>query len=307
MTLLILGIDALDAGLVERWNINPFKLSQWKEIETYSHGHDNPYTLEVWPTIATGLHAEEHGVTEHNSSDWDNPLLNFLSNFTQALPGRLQSRLGNFLESATSSEFALAETSAPTFFDGPQRTVHNWPGVTNGRELVDVWRMTDAGYSSNEFNREVLGKAAAQFGWAREMLRHDPVLAGVHIHALDVFGHGYAAESDSRTFATGRIKDLEHTYLRVGEMVENIRTEMSDSDDLLVLSDHGMTNELIDDEQTEFGTHSFRAFAASTIDDPLPDSVFDIYDWVEKHTEEGEQEDSMEMPKERLRKLGYIE
>lgn len=72
-----------------------------------------------------------------------------------------------------------------------------------GRELVEVWNMTNAGYSSAAFDREVLGKAAGQFGWAREMLQHDPVLAGVHIHALDVFGHAYANERDDLTHSTG--------------------------------------------------------------------------------------------------------
>jgi len=81
---------------------------------------------------------------------------------------------------------------------------------------------------------------------------------------------------------------------------------MSDEDELLILSDHGMTNELIDDQNVDFGVHSFRAFAATTSDDPLPESVFDVRDWIEAHVEDAEEEDAMEMPKERLRELGYI-
>jgi hypothetical protein len=35
--------------------------------------------------------------------------------------------------------------------------------------------------------------------------------------------------------------------------------------------------------------------------------VFDVHDWVEDHVETGEEEEAMEMPKEQLRELGYIE
>jgi len=307
MTLLIVGLDGLDAGLVEHWDLDSFRLSRSREIETFSYGHVRPYTLEVWPTIATGLHPREHGVIKGDASDWENPILDFFSQFAEHLPGNLQSRLGTYLDSVTSSSFGLATTSAETFFDGPQRTVENWPGVTSGKELVDVWNMTNAGYSSSAFDREVLGKAAGQFGWAREMLHHDPVLAGVHIHALDVFGHAYANDRGDLTHSTGRIGDLERTYRNVAGKVDQLRAALSDDDELLILSDHGMTNELIDDSDVDFGSHSLRAFAATTIDDPLPETVFDIHDWVENHVEVAEEEEAMEMPKEQLRELGYIE
>jgi hypothetical protein len=287
--------------------LDEFKLSRNKEIETYSYSHDSPLTTEVWPTIATGLHPNEHGITSKSSSDWENPVLDILSRYAHKLPGDLRSRLGTFFESKTGSDFALAETSSATFFNGPKRTVQNWPGVENGRELVDVWDMTSAGYSSAAFNREVLAKAASQFGWAKEILKHDTVLAGVHIHALDVFGHAYANERDDLNHSTGRIQDLEHTYRRIAGMVDEVRNAMSENDDLLIISDHGMTNELTDPPETNYGGHSFRAFAATTVESQLPDTVFDIYDWVEAHVDDAKKEEPMEMPEEQLRQLGYIE
>lgn len=307
MTLLIVGLDGLDAGLVEYWDLDPFRLSQSREIETFRYGHVRPYTLEVWPTIATGLHPREHGIIKGDTSDWENPVLDFLSQFAEYLPGDLQSRLGRYLDSTTNSNFDLARTTSDTFFDGPKRAVENWPGVTSGKELVDVWNMTKAGYSSSAFEREVLGKAAGQFGWAREMLHHDPVLAGVHIHALDVFGHAYANNRGDLSHTTGRIQDLERTYRNVAKKVDRLRAALSDDDELLILSDHGMRNELIDEPNVDFGNHSFRAFAATTIDDPLPTTVFDVHDWVESRVGEADEEEAMEMPTEQLRELGYIE
>jgi hypothetical protein len=94
----------------------------------------------------------------------------------------------------------------------------------------------------------------------------------------------------------------------VAGLVENVIEAMSEDDELLILSDHGMKNGLIDDSAPAYGSHSFRAFAATTIDDPLPETVFDVFEWVESHVERGEEDDEeLEMPKERLRKLGYID
>jgi hypothetical protein len=120
MTPVIFGLDALDAALVEHWDLDVFKLTQHKQIETFGYGDKTPYTLEVWPSIATGLHPEKHGITAKDSSDWENPMLDFFSQFAHHLPGNLQSRLGACFESNTSSDFALAETSSKTFFDDPQ-------------------------------------------------------------------------------------------------------------------------------------------------------------------------------------------
>lgn len=309
MTFLILGLDALDFGLVEMWDLEPIQLENYRQIETFSYGHNVPYTLEVWPTIATGLHPRDHGITAKTSSDWENPILDFLSQYAYLLPGRLQSRLGKFFESATSSEFALAETTAETIFDAPNRTVHNWPGVANGRELLDVWNMIDAGYGKWSLEREVLGKAASQFGWAKEMLRHDTDLAGVHIHSLDVLGHAYASEGNDNTHSSSNLQELERIYRDFARRVGNIRGEMDDEDELLILSDHGMTNELTDGPEAYHGGHSQRAFAGTTLDVELPGTVFEYFGWVNSHLEKSKHvgEEPLAMPTEHLRDLGYIE
>jgi hypothetical protein len=183
----------------------------------------------------------------------------------------------------------------------------NWPSVAEGHELVDVCDMTNSGYSSREFDREVLGKAAGQIGWAREMLCHDPVLAGIHIHALEVFRHAYADDKGNLSHSTGRIQDIKRMYYNIANKMKTVQNSMSEEDELLVISDYGMENEISDTPSANFGTHSFRAFAGTTINDPLPDSVFELYNWVERHVEDAEEEEAMQMPKQRLRKLGYID
>lgn len=300
--MVLLALDGLDAGLVERFDIDTYQLNSHDELETYSYSNPGPYTLEVWPTVVTGVHATEHGVTDANVSSWENPVIELASKFTSNLSGSLRSRLGHIVRDTLDTDYAIGETDMETVFDGRDRVVHNWPGVHNSEELRDVWRMTNQGYSKEEFDREVLGKCAEQFGWTREMLNHDVSLVGVHIHALDVFGHAHAEEID----------ELERLYFRVAEFVEELLTDLDDDDDLLILSDHGILNEALDGtdvpEDRELGDHSFRAFASSTRDGPVPESVFEVREWVENNlTETGAEHSDLDMPKEQLRRLGYIE
>jgi len=181
-------------------------------------------------------------------------------------------------------------------FDQESRVVHNWPGVKNSEELRDVWRMTNQDYSREAFEREVYGKAAAQFGWVHEMLNHRLSLAGVHIHTLDLFGHSYHDDEEA----------LAATYSRVGEFVDEVRTAMSEDDELLLLSDHGIKTTFTDPE-TEASEHSWRAYASSTLD-TVPGSVFDVREWIESNLSAVEADETvLEMPKEQLRQLGYIE
>lgn len=297
--MVLLALDALDAGLVEYFDIDTYRLHTHDKIETYSNMNPGPYTLEVWPTVATGVHATEHGVTATNVSQWENPLLELASKFTGHLSGSIRSRLGHIVRGTLDTDYAIGETEMETIFDGRDRVVHNWPGVHNSEELREVWRMTNQGYSKEEFDREVLGKCAEQFGWTREMLNHDVHLVGVHVHALDVFGHAHATELD----------ELERLYRRVAEFVEDLRAALGEDDDLLILSDHGILNEALDEgTDRDFGDHSFRAFVSSTREDPLPESVFDVKDWVEDRlTETGTEHSELDMPEEQLRQLGYIE
>jgi hypothetical protein len=142
----------------------------------------------------------------------------------------------------------------------------------------------------------VLGKAAAQFGWVREMLNHNVSLVATHVHAPDIFGHTYAERPD----------DLQRTYERVAEFVTEIRDLLGEDDEMLVISDHGMRNSLLDPDE-EPSTHSYRAFASSTLD-TIPSGMRDAYEWIDGHVEDVDvDEEAMEMPEEQLRQLGYIE
>lgn len=296
MTLLVIALDGLDAGLVEQFDINEFQLSTYGEVETFKYAERGPYTLEIWPTVATGLHPREHGITGSNISDWNNPLIEAASKVTAQFPGPVRTRLGKIARKVPSTDYAIPETNAQTVFDGDGRVVQNWPGVANGSELREVWEMTNQGYSQETFEREVLGKAAGQFGWAKEMLSHNVSLAGVHVHALDVFGHAYSEQ----------VEDMERTYQRVADHVSGLADAIGDDDDLLVISDHGMQTSWLDSDGTP-GHHSYRAFASTTLG-TIPETMFEARDWIEDHVSRIQVDrEELEMPKEQLRELGYIE
>lgn len=299
MTLVVLAIDALDPVHVETSETDQFRLSMYGECETFAHMYDKPHTSEVWPSVATGRHPSEHGVTEESTSEWDNPLVDFASRFTGRLSGKHRAILGELAQRVTGADWELQEVEAPTFFDGPGRVVHNWPGVHRGEELQRAWevfrRANQDEMSMQEFDRRIRGIAAEQFGWCREMLDHDLNLVAMHVHVIDATGHVYRNDRE-------RYYD---SYRWTAEQLEAVKSAMGPDDELLLISDHGIETSWVSGDDNP-GSHSWRAFSATTLD-TRPESVFDVKSWVEENVEETAMEnDEIDIPEEQLRDLGYI-
>ena len=299
MTIVVLGIDALDAKTVQTFS--NLELSQSSEIETFSHMRDTPYTLEVWPTVATGKMPNSHGITGSGTSNWDSIFIDFLSRFTGSLPEGQRGELGRIVEKYTGNEYNISETEKETLFDHSNRLVHDWPGVRNNEYLLKVWKTLkpqEGGKSDTEFQREVKGVASEQFGWVEEMINHDLDLVATHIHTIDVCGHVYCDNKE-------KYQDI---YSWVDRKVGDILHEMSEEDELVILSDHGMEVEW-ESEDTDPGGHSWRAFASTTLDKELFDHVADFRGWIEPEIEDIEEQDSenIKYDEEQLRDLGYIE
>lgn len=297
MTIVVLGIDALDSKLVDSTNL---QLSNSSEITTFSRMKNIPYTLEVWPTVATGKMPNEHGITENGTSSWDNPVVNIASKFTGHLKDSKRNKLGNLAEKYFGAEYTIPETDHKTIFDRDGRAVHNWPGVYRNRYLLDVWRTLNPGeenQSPDKFEREIKGIAAEQFGWIEEMLEHDLSLVGTHIHTIDMAGHIYSEDEER----------YNQIYKWVDRRVGKILEQMSEEDDLVILSDHGMQVGWIEGDNP--GTHSWRAFASTTLDKELFSHVADFKDWIEPEIEDIEEQysENIEYDEQQLRDLGYIE
>lgn len=301
MTVIVLALDALDAGLVEYFGITEFDLGTSQQIETFSHSKDDPYTPEVWATVATGVGPKEHGISGSGTSEWNNPFLEFASRFSGRLNESTRGTLGRFVRDQTGQREEIGETEVETIFDRDGAVVHNWPGVYDGSDLQRAWDLMNAvaeGTPKNEFERDLLGLGAQQFAWAEEMLNHEVTLAGVHIHTLDAAGHAYADDEES----------LEKIYERVGGFVNQLVQALGPNDDLLLLSDHGMRTSFYGEieENKNPGSHSWRAYASSTTES-VPDSVFDVSNWVGEHIKESSVgKEAIDIDEDQLRDLGYI-
>jgi predicted AlkP superfamily pyrophosphatase or phosphodiesterase len=307
MTLVVLGIDALDAAQVEHFDIDAFKLNTHGEMGTFAHQNPIPHTGEVWPSVATGLHPSEHGITHGGESKWDNVLIEYASRAVGPyISMHRRADLGRWIRRLTGADWEINETNDPTFFDGEGRHVHNWPGTINGNEVRKIWRhinhTVEKGDPQEDFDRELCATEAEKFGWVREMLSFDTVVVGSHIHLLDASGHAYGKnEEHYRWF-----------YEKAASYVEEIRDTMDENDELLILSDHGMNTTWLENDY-EICHHSFRAYSASTLDS-RPKDVFDVKEWVEEHVGSHQREydrqredTDLDMPEDTLRELGYID
>ena len=297
MTLVILALDALDTKLVEHYGRDEYKLRNYAQMETVAHQFEHPFTPEAWATAATGLHPTEHGVTDSGTSSWDNPLIDFASNFVGHLDVHTRAKIGNIINATIGAEYTVGVTDKPTMFDPDYAVVHNWPGVANGDELREVWQITDGDPPKEYFERELKGKAVQQLAWAKEMLEHPVALAGVHVHTIDMASHAYGEDE----------AELGRLYEWVAEKVVEIREALGEDDDLLILSDHGSYTSFLDPGEVP-GKHAFRAFASTTHEDDPPESIFDVKSWVEAHIDpDVGTETELDLPKEQLRELGYID
>ncbi|WP_254531096.1 alkaline phosphatase family protein [Natrinema gelatinilyticum] len=305
MTVLILALDALDEGLIDHFDVDGLRLESSGSLETYAYTKDVPYTPEVWATVATGLPPEEHGITAAGTSEWNNPVLEFASRFTGRLSEGTRGSLGRFVRTRTGERERIGETDRESMFDADDAVVHNWPGVHDGRPLQRAWDLMNAvsaGMGRREFERELFGQAAGQFGWAREMMHHPVSIAGVHVHALDAAGHAYADDEAA----------LGHAYERIGGFVDEVVDALGPDDELIVLSDHGMRTAFYPPDASEDpASHSWRAYASTTADS-RPESVYGVREWVETRaatatTTVDDGDEAIEMPTDRLRELGYLE
>lgn len=297
MVLVVLALDAVDARLVEEFECEHLKLEEHTEMTTIaSEARGTPHTLEVWPSIATGVRPDEHGVVGSNTSSWDNPLLDFVSQFTGVFSEATRAKLGRVAMRLTGTEFSSGTVEDENFLEGEGRVVREWPGITDSPELIQVWEWVkeadSGGLTTSEFERNVMGTCGAQFGWVRELATPEVNLVASHVHTVDAFGHPYATDRDR----------LRHFYHRLDEYVGELRDAIDG--DLLIVSDHGMKVEWLDDDP---GEHSWHAFASTTTGNP-PTHALEVREWVEANVgSESIDEREMDMPTETLRQLGYLE
>lgn len=269
MTLVVLGIDALDPELVNPTRHENLVLSSHASIETISSASGEPSTHELWPTIITGLRPEVHGLTLADGVAWDSSLLRFASTAANyVLPDPIQSRIGAWLLNSTEQD-AFRETAdyyetegLETVFDDRTSRAIGIPNYVvdpsdEDREhklRKDMGKMFErdagakGGHKSNDplsFYERCLEMSMIRIARTRRALRsrqHELVFG--YTSGLDLIGHvSYDAP-----------KLQERAYDELDDFVGELRGDLNDGDTLLLISDHGLQD----------GVHTHEAMAAGT-------------------------------------------
>lgn len=303
MTLVILGIDGLDDFLIDDLGATQFRLTTSAQLETFAYSLNRPHTVDVWPSMATGVLPDKHGVSM--SGEWDNGIVEFGSkviNIVESLTGLGFPGRDQLEETAVEmgANWEPGIVSVPTMFDKPGRYVYNWPGVRRNDFLLAAWEIIyDELYNDRigeeEFRARMRAEDAAKFTWIKRMLSFDTSVIATHIHGVDSFSHAFC---DNR-------EKLATEYTWYAKRVETVLQAMCSTDELLIVSDHGMETKWYAEQFTP-ADHSWRAVASSTMD-TIPSHVLDVPAWVDKNAHSYDPEQvSIELPEEQLRELGYI-
>lgn len=299
-TMIVIALDAADYRLAQEWGCQNILLDNHHQIETFSYSGDDPITLEVWTSVATGAHPEEHGMfSSGEQQEWDNLLLRTASTVAPyVLPKSARVRLGTMIrgdEDETGMTFN--QTDNDHFF--PEGGVYGWPGITPANHLSQTWHWlslaNQGAITDGELWRRLYANAGKELGWVLGMAQTSLPVVGAHMHVLDAAGHIYA----------NREKNLQEVYERVDSMIGAVREQV---DSLVVLSDHGMQVGSIPEDEIP-GDHSWRATFGTTEEGPLPESVYDVREWVEERAgphRERTDAASLDTTKEQLEDLGYL-
>jgi len=283
MTVVVVGIDALDPDLVDAETHPNLTLAAHRSIETIDSTEGEPSTHELWPTIITGLAPAEHGLTlEADGVAWGNPVLELGSSVADyVLPDGLQARIGAWLLTNTGTDAFRTpatyyeEAGLTTVFDGRDALAIGVPNYVVDpdsedrehqlrRRLGDLFeRDPDArgGHTSadpGEFYEQCMEMAMIRIARARRGLRggrHELVFA--YTSGLDLIGHvTYDLPERHRA-----------AYEELDEFVGELRGDLAADDELLLVSDHGLQD----------GVHTHEAMVAGT-DPEIVDGIESVLD-----------------------------
>ncbi|MEF8812830.1 MAG: alkaline phosphatase family protein [Halovenus sp.] len=323
MTVVVFGIDALDADLVDSAAHPHLTLADHRRIDTISSSTGEPSTHELWPTIITGLQPEDHGLTLDDGVAWESPVLRAGSKASDyVLPDSVQTQLGALLLNRTSADAFrtpssyYAEHGISTVFDDCTAKTIGIPNYVvdtdtddrehqlrrNMGELFERDPESKGGHVSADpvaFYEQCLEMAMIRTARIRRALRSRQYeLVFGYTSGLDLVGH----------VSYDRPALQERAYEELNDFVGELRGDLRDGDELVLVSDHGLQD----------GLHTDEAMIAATDRGAIGDveSVLDVRDALETeldrhdHTpasreREADIGDSSEV-REQLEDLGYL-
>lgn len=294
MTVVVFGIDALDPDLVDPDEHPNLTLEAHHAIETIVSSSGEPSTHELWPTIISGLRPDEHGLVLDDGVAWENPVIAALSSVSDyVLPDGLQTRLGGWLLTNTEADAFRTpatyyrENGIETVFDDCTSTAIGVPNYVVDTDTEDrehqlrrnmgalFERDPDAtgGHRSADpvsFYEQCLEMTMIRTARVRRALRSQEYeLIFGYTSGLDLIGH----------VSHSRPELQQRAYKELNEFVGELRDDLGENDELLLVSDHGLQN----------GIHTEQAMIAGTDPDAIEavSNVLDVREAIETQLKRG--------------------
>lgn len=324
MTVVVLGIDALDIGLVRPDQHHGLTLEHHSSIETIDSSAGEPSTHELWPTILTGLRPEEHGLTLDDGVAWEHPVLAVGSRVAdRVMPQRLQTRIGAWLLNNTGQDAFRVPASyygdrdISTVFDGREAKAIGVPNyVTEDDEEDREHRLrrrmgalferdveAKGGHRSDDpvaFYERCMEMSMVRIARVRRALRsREYELVFGYTSGLDLIGH---VSYDLPALQ-------ERAYDELDDFVGELWDDLAEDDELVLVSDHGLQD----------GVHTHEAMMSSTSEELVDaiGSVLDVRSAIdglleardhqpEKPDYSGDGDGERGEVKDRLEDLGYM-
>ena len=298
MTVVVLGLDALDPELVDPDGHPSLTLAAHRSIDTIVSQVGEPATHELWPSIITGLPPAEHGLQLGTGGiGWENPLVSLGARVADhVLPDAIQSKLGAWILDRTETDAFRTpaeyypDNGLTTLFDGRRSRAIGVPNYVVDPdeedrehrlrqrlgEYLDFDPAAEHTHTTDdlvELYERCLEMSMVRIARTRRALRGGQYeLVFGYTSGLDLVGHV--------TFDRPGVQRAAYDELDtfVGELV----ADLDDSDELLLVSDHGLQD----------GLHTETAMVAGT--DPKTvaaiDSVLDVRAAVAAALDRGDHE-----------------
>ncbi len=298
--LIVLGLDAADYELAQRWDCENMLLDNHAKVDTFAYTKEWPITAEVWPAIARGRHPKEDEGSRTRGDDWEGAMKYASMVAKKVLPNSIRNDIGRYLRVGKEVDEHYFPTGGDHMFgDG---VVFNWPEITPAQNWskANHWFRKDLAdeITDDEYFRSQMALTGQELGWARAMAQTGVPIVGTRCHILDYLGHAWCEDEDMYRRA------YEETDKLVGNIFDGY------DGDIVVISDHGMQCSFVGDENP--GSHSWRSMIGTTISGDLPEELIQTRDWLEEYVpRRGEKlfTDASQQgaSNQQLRDLGYIE
>lgn len=282
MTKIVLGFDALEYSLVEKYRLKELKQEAYTKLDLSNFPIIT--TPPLWASMLTGQ-VDERMIARWipgygNISPFYSPLIKFVR---KVLPGSTRDFMNEWVrekfykkreKSPLEETFSyLEDTDTSTIFDEMKSWHNEIPGY-NAKTWKEKMRRFREAFedTSNETQRNATMKLIKQKHqelieklWKVVRNKDDYDLIFWYTMFLDEMGH-LDRGSKIRTM---------RRYFEINELVGEIKSELNGGDELFIISDHGMR------PVGKLGLHNHDAFFSSSTGD-LIDKPQELYDLLKK-------------------------